>query len=149
MGGGGGHEPNLTPLIDLFSVLIVFLLLTAAWTQLESFQVTINEKPKLNPDMESFTPPPEDKEEKKKKLTIEIHSQHLIAKEDETQTQFSFQGSNIENGFKSLLEQWKARSEPNQQVAVQSEAGSTYGQMIQVYDFLQLTGWDNIAISPY
>jgi biopolymer transport protein ExbD len=30
MGGGGGHEPNLTPLIDLFSVLIVFLLLTAA-----------------------------------------------------------------------------------------------------------------------
>jgi biopolymer transport protein ExbD len=72
---------------------------------------------------------------KKKKLTIEIHSQHLIAKEDETQTQFSFQGSNIENGFKSLLEQWKARSEPNQQVAVQSEAGSTYGQMIQVMIF--------------
>lgn len=149
MAGGGGHEPNLTPLIDLFSVLIVFLLLTAAWTQLESFQVTINEKPKLNPDMESAAPPPEDKEEKKKKLMIEIFADHLIAKEDEIETRFAFQQDRIQQNFFQFIERWKAQSSAEQQISVVSQTGSTYGQMIKIYDALQLTGWNNIAISPY
>jgi biopolymer transport protein ExbD len=41
MAGGGGSEPNLTPFIDLFSVLICFLLMTAAWLSLEAFPVQI------------------------------------------------------------------------------------------------------------
>ena len=45
MAGGGGNEPNLTPFIDLFSVLVCFLLMTAAWLQLESLQVQIEKKP--------------------------------------------------------------------------------------------------------
>jgi biopolymer transport protein ExbD len=149
MAGGGGHEPNLTPLIDLFSVLIVFLLLTAAWTQLESFQVTLNEKPKLNPDVESSTPPPEEPKEKKVKLAIEIYSNYLLAKEDEKETRFSFEQEQIPPSFYDLISNWKKNAPKDQQISILSQMGSTYGQMIKIYDILQLTGWDNIAISPY
>ena len=149
MAGGGGHEPNLTPLIDLFSVLIVFLLLTAAWTQLESFQVTINEKPKLNPDVESSAPPPDEKNEKKVKLSIEIFSNYLIAKEDESENRFPFEQDQVSPNFLDLISRWKERAPKEQQISVLSQSGSTYGQMIKVYDILQVTGWDNIAISPY
>lgn len=150
MAGGGGHEPNLTPLIDLFSVLIVFLLMTAAWTQLESFQVQINESPKLNPDMESMTPPPEDKNEKKKKLTLEIHKDQIIAKDGEEDKTFPLQGLNVESpALINLLNQWKTESPPEQQLILSSEGEAFYGQLIKVYDLVQIQGWTNIAISPY
>ena len=41
--GGGGRkknfEPNLVPFIDLMSVLITFLLITAVWTQVSMIQI--------------------------------------------------------------------------------------------------------------
>ena len=63
MAGGGGNEPNLTPFIDLFSVLICFLLMTAAWLQLESMQTNIE---KATTSSAPSSPPPENKPEEKR-----------------------------------------------------------------------------------
>lgn len=47
-------EPNLVPFIDLMSVLITFLLITAVWTQVSMMQIGTSLYSKKNPD----TPPP-------------------------------------------------------------------------------------------
>ncbi len=151
MAGGGGKEPNLTPLIDLFSVLIVFLLLTAAWTQLEVFQVTINEKPKLSPDTTVDTPPPEEeKKEEKVKLVFELYDQRVVAKKGESVTELAYnQIVNREPAFIRLVEEWKALVNDKNPIAIESKEGAKYGQLIKVYDELHLAGIDFIAISPY
>lgn len=150
MAGGGGHEPNLTPLVDLFSVLIVFLLIAAAWTQLESFQVEINEKPKLNPDMTSQVAPPDQEDEKKLKLTLELLNDRVIAKENESASSFEIQGLDVKNPrLIALLDFWRQKSPPDQQIIISTQAGASYGQLIKLYDLVQVEGWENVAISPY
>jgi biopolymer transport protein TolR len=56
---GGGRkknfEPNLVPFIDLMSVLITFLLITAVWTQVSMVQIGTSIYGKKS---ESSTPPP-------------------------------------------------------------------------------------------
>jgi len=56
--GGSGRkktfEPNLVPFIDLMSVLITFLLITAVWTQVSMMQIGTSLYSKKTQD----TPPP-------------------------------------------------------------------------------------------
>ncbi len=151
MAGGGGNEPNLTPLIDLFSVLIVFLLTTAAWTQLETFQIQVEKEPKFNPSADSSPPPPEPpKEEKKKiKLTLDLTANQIIAKQDEIETLFFIQGDSIDPKLNDLLAKWKAQAPTDQQIVISGQKGAQYSQLIKLYDLINLSGWENIVISPY
>lgn len=50
-------EPNLVPFIDLMSVLIIFLLITAVWTQVSMIQIGSSIYGKKNSD-ETAPPPP-------------------------------------------------------------------------------------------
>src|SRR3954465_13939556 len=61
IGGGDGKRGttldfNLTPFIDLMSVCIIFLLLTAVWTQVSMIQIGSSIYGKKN--SEDTTPPP-------------------------------------------------------------------------------------------
>src|SRR3954470_15557091 len=59
-GGSGGRKSsldlNLTPFIDLMSVCIIFLLITAVWTQVSMIQIGSSIYGKKN--TEEQTPPP-------------------------------------------------------------------------------------------
>jgi biopolymer transport protein TolR len=59
--GGGGRkktfEPNLVPFIDLMSVLITFLLISAVWTQVSMIQIGSSIYSKRSDDKPT-TPPP-------------------------------------------------------------------------------------------
>ena len=59
--GGGGRkktfEPNLVPFIDLMSVLITFLLISAVWTQVTMIQIGSSLYSRKS-DTEPKTPPP-------------------------------------------------------------------------------------------
>jgi biopolymer transport protein TolR len=61
-GESGGRkrniELNLVPFIDLMSVLITFLLITAVWTQVSMIQIGSSLYGKRNEDQPSPTPPP-------------------------------------------------------------------------------------------
>lgn len=60
--GEGGRrktfEPNLVPFIDLMSVLITFLLISAVWTQVSMIQIGSSLYAKKNDDR-PVTPPPD------------------------------------------------------------------------------------------
>lgn len=61
-GGSGGRnkniELNLVPVIDLMSVLITFLLITAVWTQVSMIQIGSSIYGKKSDTQPSPTPPP-------------------------------------------------------------------------------------------
>lgn len=61
-GGSGGREKNielnLVPVIDLMSVLITFLLITAVWTQVSMIQIGSSLYGKKNESQEQKPPPP-------------------------------------------------------------------------------------------
>ena len=59
---GGGREvnsePNIIPFIDLMSVCIIFLLLTAVWTQISMIQIGSSVYGKKSSEDEKPPPPP-------------------------------------------------------------------------------------------
>ncbi len=61
-GGSGGREKNielnLVPVIDLMSVLITFLLITAVWTQVSMIQIGSSLYGKKSESQEPTPPPP-------------------------------------------------------------------------------------------
>jgi len=61
-GGKGGRnksvEPNLVPFIDLMSVLITFLLISAVWTQVSMIQLGASFASPRNEDQTEIKPPP-------------------------------------------------------------------------------------------
>ena len=69
---GGGRktnfEPNLVPFIDLMSVLITFLLITAVWTQVSMIQIGSS----LYGKKSETQPPPAVQEEQDVVLKLEI-----------------------------------------------------------------------------
>lgn len=151
-GGGSGKEPNLTPLIDLFSVLIVFLLISASLTHLEVFQAVINETPKKTPDLNDLNASdvePED-ESKPKKLRVLVYPDKIEVKiGDDSQVlshdQFRVQDSN----FEAIIPQLKNHLSEKNPIIIDPQEGSKYKSMIQVYDQLMLAGIKEIAISPF
>ena len=60
--GGRGREPNvelnLVPFIDLMSVLITFLLISAVWTQVSMIQLGASFASPRDPEQKEITPPP-------------------------------------------------------------------------------------------
>ncbi len=61
---GGGRqiavEPNIVPFIDLMSVLIIFLLITAVWTQVSMIQIGSSVYGKKQSDEQVQVPPKAD-----------------------------------------------------------------------------------------
>lgn len=152
MAAGGGKEPNLTPFVDLFSVLICFLLMTAAWTQLEAFQVQLEEKKTTDPEAAAEAPPPPQTEEPKKKveLALNLRANQLMAREDQTEKLFPVRGLDIATPeLKAHLAEWRNRFPESQVLVIQSGQQATYGQLIRLYDIVTREGWDKVAISPY
>ncbi|PIS10067.1 MAG: hypothetical protein COT73_11340 [Bdellovibrio sp. CG10_big_fil_rev_8_21_14_0_10_47_8] len=150
MAGGGGTEPNLTPFIDLFSVLICFLLMSAAFLQLESVQVQIEQKPMLNPDVALENPPPPEPEDKKVKLTLSLSKTRILAKENEIERAFVITDTEVGSPeLARLLESWHSRFGAKQTLVLQSGDAATYGQLIRLYDFVTHSGWPEVGINPY
>lgn len=61
-GGRGGRNPNvelnLVPVIDLMSVLITFLLISAVWTQVSMIQLGASFASPRDPEQTEVKPPP-------------------------------------------------------------------------------------------
>ncbi|HPI40088.1 MAG TPA: biopolymer transporter ExbD [Pseudobdellovibrionaceae bacterium] len=151
MAGGGGTEPNLTPFIDLFSVLVCFLLMTAAWLNLETFPVQIEKSAPSTNASESPPPPPdENKNEKKVSLSLSLMLDRVEAKEGENKTLIPHLtgGEFDKDKIQKMLAQWRTQFPDKKDLVLNTEAQVTYGQMIQLYDFLISMDWPDVGINP-
>ena len=149
MSSGGSSEPNLTPFIDLFSVLVCFLLMTAAWIQLETMPTTIEKAPPANANTAEPSAGDDKKDEKKIKLEVVLSKEKTVLKENDIQQEIV----NNPEGFnspqiQSVFVQWKTKYPEKRDVVLSSEASATYGDLIKMYDLLIISKWPDVGINP-
>ncbi len=150
MSAGGSNEPNLTPFIDLFSVLICFLLMTAAWLQLESMQVLVEKKKDPSASAQPNEAPLPDEKEKKTKLALTMTTEKITASENDLNTDIPNNGNGADReAVATILAQWRQRYPDKKDIILNTEANVTYGAMINMYDFLISKEWNDVGISPY
>ena len=145
MAAGGGNEPNLTPFIDLFSVLVCFLLMTAAWIQLEVIPTNMEKATAAEPSPD--TPPPSD--EKKVKLYVDVAESQVVMREDDHGVVIpNREGAIDDDSVKRALAEWKVRFPDRKDVVLNTEAKVQYGQMIKMYDLLISSDFSEVGINP-
>jgi biopolymer transport protein TolR len=137
MPGGGKSanvELNLVPFIDMFSVLICFLLMTAAWNGLES--INTGAPPKSVDLRDNNEPPPPPKPEKPKVvLTVTLYTDRLdIGEDNRTQSLPHVAGQPDYLKLTRVLSEWKRRYPDRKDLILATENRAPYKHLIQLMD---------------
>lgn len=155
MAGGGTPAPsdsggkksvdfqlNLVPFIDLLSVLISFLLMTAVWTQIA--KIDVKQTPNLPSD--EPTPPPE---EEKLSLTVLIKSSgYTVSKKGAVVKEIEKKGDEYDKvTLAETLKQVVAEHPENHDVTVTSEDRVPYQELITVMDTCLIYKLDGISVA--
>ncbi len=136
--GGGGKsanfELNLVPFIDLFSALICFLLMTAAWQNLEV--VSTGTPPKAldlrDADEPSPTPPPA---KPKAVLSVTLYFDRLdIAEDNIIKTFAHISGTPDYKQLELALAQWRKKFPDRKDVLLSTENRAPYKHLIKLMD---------------
>ncbi len=125
------QELNLTSYIDLMSTLIIFLLMTAAWNQMEALSTnTANVTAS-----DSSEPPPN--ETKKVSLTVTVFPDRIELSEDQKLRSFPNVGGQIDTSqIISVLMDWKTRFPDRTDITLNTDNQIPYKSMIEVFDIL-------------
>ncbi len=146
MSAGGSNEPNLTPFIDLFSVLVCFLLMTAAWLQLEALQINIDPTPP--PSQPSQAPEPLTPTSKVK-LSVKIFPNKVVLSENQTEIPIPNDGNDLDkNRIGDALRVWRLKYTEQLDVVLNTDNDVKYGSLIAMYDLLIASEWPDVAINP-
>jgi biopolymer transport protein ExbD len=133
---------NLIPMIDLLSVLISFLLMTAVWTQVA--RIDVKQQPNLPTD--EPTPPPE---EEKINLTILIKaSGYTVTKKGTVVKEIEKKGEEYDSkALSEVLKSVVAEHPDNHDVTVTSEDKVPYQELITVMDTCLQFKLDGISVA--
>lgn len=148
--GKGGKKPldaaiNLVPFIDLMAVTIVFLIMTAVWTQLGRLQVS---QAGQNTNEEQTPPDPNNVNinvlltEKELKLTVGANTFDPIPliKNDK--------GSLELVKYIDRLKEIKTQLPDKSNLTLQTEDGVRYEDLVKVIDISIGNGFPSVAVSP-
>lgn len=137
-GKGQTLDLNLTPMIDLMTVLVTFLLMTAVWTN--TGRVTVDQSvQKPNPKDQKTEPP--------KRLTIMLDNSGYMVKYADERPEPIAKGS---EGYdaKALTAKLKDLNLPkDQKIVVAPEDKIEYNDMIGAMDACQALGLTNIVVA--
>ncbi len=136
----GDEELNLTPFIDLFSTLVVFLLLTAVWLQINSLSTNVE-----NVDAHSLA------SNEKVHLSITILKSQIEISEDDKATRlplkFTSEGLLEPNSLIKELKRWRQRYPKRKDIILNTQNDIPYSYMIQVFDTLVGQGWSDVGVN--
>ncbi|MEO1227734.1 MAG: biopolymer transporter ExbD [Myxococcota bacterium] len=156
MAGGGAPQPsggegkksvdfqlNLVPMIDLLSVLISFLLMSAVWTQIARIEV------KQSPNLPSDEPPPEQEEEKLGlNIIIKSTGYSVTKKGGQVIKEIETVGEGYDvKALGEVLKQVQVENPENAEVIVTSEDKVPYQELITVMDVCIDNGLEGIQVA--
>lgn len=132
---------NLTPFVDLFSTLVIFLLMTAVWTQIASLSTNAeNATSNSNPN----TPPPE----KKVQLIANIFTDRLELKEDEAATNIPLVNGDVDTTkLEEVLAAWRLKYPDRKDIILNTENKAPYRLMIKTFDTMVGKDWPDIGVN--
>lgn len=141
-GKGLNLDLNLTPMIDLMTVLVTFLLMTAVWTN--TGRITV--------DQSVQKPQKEQKQEQPKRLTIVLDDDGYMVKYDQDRPEPIVKGRDENGGAiydtKGLSAKLKDLQLPKDQKIVVAPADKVeYNDMIGAMDACMVLGLENIVVA--
>jgi biopolymer transport protein TolR len=150
MGGGGKSvnvELNLVPFIDLLSTLICFLLITAAWQELDS--MASNAPPKSTAEMpDTPQPTPNPNEPKKAMLILAIGTDKIDMSEDDKTINIPFvNGEPDLDRLTSVLRDWKTRFPDRKDLVLATDNKAKYKYLVLMMDTLKNENFPDVGIN--
>lgn len=149
--GGGGKsanfELNLVPFIDLFSALICFLLMTAAWQNLE---VINTGTPPKSVELRDDQPPPSPDQPPPPKiaLSITLYFDRIVVVENNlARTMLHRDGMIDVAHLKATLDEWHRKYPEKKDVILSSENRAPYKHLITLMDRLIEAGFPEVGIT--
>ncbi|MER2559344.1 MAG: biopolymer transporter ExbD [Myxococcaceae bacterium] len=148
-GGKGGKKPldtniNLVPFIDLMAVTIVFLIMTAVWTQLGRLQVSQSGQSAQEEQPQENKPPPPSLLITEKELKLSVGGLQYdpipVTKDDKGRIE-----------LKKLVENLgKVKTEQPDQVSItlQTEDGVLYEDLVRIIDTVIGAQFPSVSVSP-
>jgi biopolymer transport protein ExbD len=131
--------------MDLMAVLVVFLLLTAAWVQIEALSTNVDNVT-ASDGAASETPP-----EKKVVLMMTILKSEIRMTEDEKATPIAIElgpeGNLKTDRIKQVLQEWRTKYPDRKDIVLTTENEIPYRHMITAFDTLVGEGWPDVGVS--
>ncbi len=133
-----GFEINVTPMLDMFSVLIAFLLLTAVFSSTGQIRVEV-------PFLSSKPPPPQEELEKKDEKSATVTVDNAVVKLEVSTTASSRSLESKEypiddkglDDFQARLYQLRSEDPKFDKVTVMTELEVKYENLIKVMDAMR------------
>jgi biopolymer transport protein ExbD len=151
-GGGSKDDLNLVPFIDLFSTLIVFLIMTAVWNQLETLSTNVD-----NVTSSDSASANENPNARKETLTVTILKDRVEMSENVTQagrvlTERNYKIANLAGSIdtekmRRVLDNWRGKYPEKKDVILNTENQIFYNQMIQTFDLLVGAGFPDVGVN--
>ncbi len=143
-GRSANFELNLVPFIDLMSVLITFLLITAVWTQVSMIQLGTSIEGKKSPDQQKPVDPPKDSDVV---LRVDAKEQGWrIVMEKETLTVPKKNNQYDLDGLIAVLKTFKEKWPEKIDAKLTVEEQMNYEVLITGMDALLQSGFPQITI---
>lgn len=146
--GNGRNRPknlelNLVPFIDLMSVLITFLLITAVWQQVSMIQIGASIYGKRNQDQ----PPPPIPEEAQIPLKLDITTRGYVLTVAKQRFNFPLVNGDFDDpGLSQQLEMVKQQYPTKQDAAIAIADELPYERLIKGMDNFLKTGFSQISV---
>lgn len=143
--GGGEGDIDLTAMLDLFSTLICFLLLTAAWMQVEALSTNVENV------TSSDSPANPDNQQKKVQLVVTLLRNEVQMAEDDKSRKFPVQldekGALVLEQMKSILADWRQKYPDRKDIVLNTENEVPYKHMITAFDTMVGEGWPDVGVN--
>ena len=144
LGRSANTELNLVPFIDLMSVLITFLLITAVWSQVSMIQIGSSIYGKKTPDQEA--PPPPKNADIPLRLDVKDMGFRLIVGSDKYTFPKAALGYDVE-GLLNRLKQVKTTYPDKSDAVITVDDELAYENLILGMDTLLQGGFPSISVS--
>jgi biopolymer transport protein ExbD len=149
MGGGKSVnvELNLVPFIDLLSTLICFLLITAAWQEMDV--MSSSAPPKATAEIpETPQPPPPPDEKKKVALVVSLGLDKIDISEDDATTPIPHVGGEPDiSKLTEILQGWKTRFPERKDLVLATDNKAKYKYLVLLMDVLIKNDFPDVGIN--
>ena len=143
-GRSANIELNLVPFIDLMSVLITFLLITAVWSQVSMIQLGTSIEANKNENTEPVDPPP--KSDIVLRLDVRTEGFRIVM-ERETKTVPKLNGEYDVAAVVETLKAFKERNPDKIDAVLSVQESLQYELMIKGFDALLMGGFPQVTVA--